>query len=115
LERFDAGDFSPKRGNSRIRRISEIAEKRRFYFGKFAKRRLSFANFKDGRAKLNAYLEDYANFADGLIELFQVSGEAKYLTEAKRLADLMIAEFWDAEDGGFFFTAKQSRRTAGSQ
>ncbi len=60
--------------------------------------------YKDGQAKLNAYLEDYANFADGLVELFQVSGEAKYLTEAKRLADLMITEFWDADNGGFFFT-----------
>ncbi len=61
--------------------------------------------YKDGQAKLNAYLEDYANFADGLIELFQVSGEVKYLKEAKRLADAMIAEFWDETGGGFFFTA----------
>ena len=60
--------------------------------------------WKDGKAKLNAYLEDYANFAEGLIELYQVSGEVKYLEEAKRLADLMITEFWDEEAGGFFFT-----------
>jgi uncharacterized protein YyaL (SSP411 family) len=60
--------------------------------------------YKDGQAKLNAYLEDYANFADGLVELFQVSGNVKYLKEAKRLADLMIYEFWDADEGGFFFT-----------
>ncbi|MGI9056168.1 MAG: thioredoxin domain-containing protein, partial [Pyrinomonadaceae bacterium] len=60
--------------------------------------------YKDGRAKLNAYLEDYANFTDGLIELFQVSGEVKYLQEARRLADLMITEFWDEEAGGFYFT-----------
>jgi uncharacterized protein YyaL (SSP411 family) len=61
--------------------------------------------YKDGKAKLNAYLEDYANFADALLELYQVSGEAKYLAEARRLADLMIAEFWDEGNGGFFFTA----------
>ena len=61
--------------------------------------------WKDGAAKLNAYLEDYANFADGLIELFEVSGEVKYLKEAGRIADLLIAEFWDVEGGGFFFTA----------
>lgn len=60
--------------------------------------------YKDGQAKLNAYLEDYANFADGLVELFQVSGDVNYLKEAKRLADLMITEFWDAGDGAFFFT-----------
>lgn len=61
--------------------------------------------YKDGRAKLNAYLEDYANFADGLVELYQTSGEARYLMEAKSLADTMITEFWDEENGGFFFTA----------
>ncbi|MEO8573873.1 MAG: thioredoxin domain-containing protein [Pyrinomonadaceae bacterium] len=61
--------------------------------------------WKDGKAKLNAYIEDYANLADGLIELYQASGELLYLGEAKRLADLMITEFWDEESGGFFFTS----------
>ncbi len=61
--------------------------------------------WKDGRAKLNGYIEDYANLADGLIELYQVSGNIKYLMEAKRLADTMITEFWDEENGGFFFTS----------
>ena len=60
--------------------------------------------WKDGEAKLNAYLEDYANFSDGLVILYQVSGEIKYLKEAKRLVDLMITEFWDEEAGGFYFT-----------
>jgi uncharacterized protein YyaL (SSP411 family) len=61
--------------------------------------------WKDGRAKLNGYIEDYANLADGLIELYQVSGEEKYMSEAKRLADAMITEFWDEENGGFYFTS----------
>ena len=61
--------------------------------------------WKDGRAKLNGYIEDYANLADGLIQTFQASGELRYLEEAKRLADLMITEFWDEENGGFFFTS----------
>ena len=61
--------------------------------------------WKEGRAKLNGYIEDYANFADGLIELYQVSGEDKYLHTARELADVMITEFWDEENGGFFFTS----------
>jgi uncharacterized protein len=61
--------------------------------------------WKDGKAKLDAYIEDYANLADGLLELFQVSGEARYLTEARSLADAMIDEFWDKESGGFYFTS----------
>ncbi|MEP7212705.1 MAG: thioredoxin domain-containing protein [Acidobacteriota bacterium] len=61
--------------------------------------------WKDGRAKLNGYIEDYANFADGLTELYQVTGDGKYLVEARRLANAMITEFWDEESGGFFFTS----------
>jgi uncharacterized protein YyaL (SSP411 family) len=61
--------------------------------------------WKDGRAKLNAYIEDHANLADGLIELYQVTGESRYLAEAQRLADIMITEFWDEDRGGFFFTS----------
>jgi len=61
--------------------------------------------WKSGQAKLNAYVEDYANVADGLMRLYEVSGEIRYLKEARRLADLMITEFWDEENGGFFFTS----------
>ncbi len=61
--------------------------------------------WKEGSAKLNGYLEDYANVADGLVVLYQASGDVGYLTEAKRLADLMITEFWDGDNGGFFFTS----------
>jgi uncharacterized protein YyaL (SSP411 family) len=61
--------------------------------------------WKDGRAKLDAYLEDYANLADGLMELFQVSGEFRYLDEAINLAETMIERFWDKDNGGFYFTA----------
>jgi uncharacterized protein YyaL (SSP411 family) len=61
--------------------------------------------WKEGRAKLNGYVEDYANVADALLVLFQVSGDLAYLNEAKSLADTMITEFWDEENGGFFFTS----------
>jgi len=61
--------------------------------------------WKDGAAKLDGYLEDHANVADGLLDLFQASGSVRYLSEAKRLAELMITEFWDNENGGFFFTS----------
>jgi len=62
--------------------------------------------WKDGAAKLNGYVEDYANAVDGLLELYRVSGEVKYLVDAKRLADTMIEAFWDEDNGGFFFTSK---------
>lgn len=67
---------------------------------------LLLRTYKDGQSKLNAYLEDYAFFIDGLVTLYQATGELGWLEEATALADGMIAEFWDDEDGGFFFTGK---------
>ncbi|MEP6787130.1 MAG: thioredoxin domain-containing protein, partial [Acidobacteriota bacterium] len=84
----------------------EIAKRNaEFIFTQLQKDGRLLRTWKDGTAKLNGYVEDYANVADGLIVLYQVSGEVRYLTEAKRLGDLMITEFWDEENGGFFFTS----------
>jgi len=62
--------------------------------------------WKDGRAKFNAYLEDYAFLAEGLLTLFETTGESRWLREAMALTERMIEEFWDNEGGGFFFTGK---------
>ncbi|HEY0762253.1 MAG TPA: thioredoxin domain-containing protein [Pyrinomonadaceae bacterium] len=62
--------------------------------------------WKDGRAKFNAYLEDYAFLSEGLVTLFETTGESRWLKEALALTDRMIEEFWDDESGGFFFTGK---------
>lgn len=66
--------------------------------------------WKEGTAKLNGYIEDYTNVADGLIVLFQATGDIEYLIDAKRYADEMITEFWDEENGGFFFTSNDHER-----
>ena len=65
---------------------------------------LLLRTYKDGQAKFNAYLEDYAFFSEGLVTLYETTGESRWLTEALALTDRMIEEFWDAENGGFFFT-----------
>jgi hypothetical protein len=57
------------------------------------------------QARLNAYLEDYANVADGLIELYQLTFELRWLEAARRLVDTMIDLFWDERQGGFFQTS----------
>jgi uncharacterized protein YyaL (SSP411 family) len=61
---------------------------------------------RDGKAKLAAYLEDYAFLAHGLLRLHAATGDAKRLDQARELADRMLAEFEDKELGGFFFTAE---------
>ena len=62
--------------------------------------------WKDGVAKFNAYLEDYAFLVEGLVTLYETTGEFRWLNEAVALADRMIEEFWDEEGGGFYFTGK---------
>lgn len=49
-------------------------------------------------------LDDYANMAEGLLSLYQVTGEAEWLTECYRLTNSALEHFADPE-GGFFDTA----------
>ena len=58
--------------------------------------------WRDGRAKGTGYLEDYADVANGLYELHVASGELHWLTEARRLAEMIVELFADDEHGGFF-------------
>lgn len=59
-----------------------------------------------GKSHLNACLEDYSYFIAGLIELYQASFDPYWLREADRLNQIMISQFWDPQNGGFFFTGK---------
>jgi len=61
--------------------------------------------FGAGKAKLNAYLDDYAFLVDGLIALHQATGETRWLEHAEHLARKQIELFWDDARGGFFFTS----------
>jgi uncharacterized protein YyaL (SSP411 family) len=67
---------------------------------------LLLRTFKDGKAKLNAYLEDYADFANSLVTLYERTGQRRWLDEALSIVNLMIEEFWDDIEGGFYFTGK---------
>src|SRR5439155_304084 len=69
-------------------------------------RRLKHA-FKDGQARFNGYLDDYANLIDGLFALYELTFEYKWLEHATQLTDRMIEQFGDEEGGGFYFTAKE--------
>jgi uncharacterized protein YyaL (SSP411 family) len=77
-----------------------------FMLSNLRKDELLLRTYKDGVAKFNAYLEDYAFLSEGLLTLYETTGEARWLKQSARLADQMIAEFWDDENGGFYFTGK---------
>jgi uncharacterized protein len=63
-------------------------------------------SYKDGRARFNGYLDDYANLADGLFALYELTFDYRWLDAAVRICDRMIEQFWDADGGGFYFTGK---------
>ena len=68
------------------------------------------ATYKDERAHLNAYLDDYAFLIAALLELMQAEFSPRDLAFATELAETLLAEFEDAEAGGFFFTGKSHER-----
>ncbi len=60
--------------------------------------------YRQGRAKLLGYLEDYAFVADGLLALYEATFEPHWLEQASALADSMIHLFWDETSGAFYDT-----------
>jgi uncharacterized protein YyaL (SSP411 family) len=66
--------------------------------------------FKDGQAKLNGYLEDYACFVEGLLALFEASGELGWLEEAVQLNDTTLDQFWDASTASFYLTGRDHEK-----
>ena len=63
------------------------------------------ASYKDGKAQLNAYLDDYAYLLQSLLELLQNQWSNQNYLWAKEIANSMLDYFEDKKDGGFFFTS----------
>ena len=63
------------------------------------------ATYKDGRAHLNAYLDDHAYLLAALLELMQTSFRPDDLKWAIETADALLLRFEDAANGGLFFTS----------
>jgi len=66
--------------------------------------------YKNGKAKLQAYLEDYAYFINSLIDVFEITAEPRYLLLAANLGNHMIDHFWDEKSNSFYFTADDHER-----
>jgi uncharacterized protein len=62
-------------------------------------------SYKDGRAHLSAYLEDYAYLVEALLTLYEATFDVHWFDAARETADLMIELFADPDRGGFFTTA----------
>jgi len=60
--------------------------------------------YRDGEAAINAKADDYAFMTMALLDLYEATFNVTYLKTAIELNDDFIAHFWDARQGGFFFT-----------
>ncbi|MDT8363522.1 MAG: thioredoxin domain-containing protein [Nitrosomonas sp.] len=68
------------------------------------------ATFKDGKAHLNAYLDDHAFLLDALLTLIQARFRQTDLNFATALADVLLNQFEDPAAGGFFFTSRDHEK-----
>jgi uncharacterized protein YyaL (SSP411 family) len=65
---------------------------------------------KDGESRIVGFLDDYAYFIEGLLDLWESSFEPRHLDAARELCDHVLDGFWDDELGGLFFTSETHER-----
>jgi uncharacterized protein YyaL (SSP411 family) len=78
----------------------------RFIFSKMFRNGHLLHTYKDAKAKLLGYLDDYAFLAVGLLDLYETTFDRTQFERTIELADTMLSEFWDEQDGAFFYTGK---------
>ncbi|MDO8635368.1 MAG: thioredoxin domain-containing protein [Dehalococcoidia bacterium] len=78
-----------------------------FLLGAMREGRWLLRSYKDGKAKIPGYLEDYAAMIDGLLALHSATFEPGWLVEARQLADTMVEEFWDGSEKVFYDTGRR--------
>jgi len=66
--------------------------------------------YKDGVAKLNGYLDDYAFVVGALLDLYEASFDLRWFERALELHDTMDGQFWDTDRGAYFFTGEAHER-----
>lgn len=69
--------------------------------------------YRNGNIAIDAHADDYSFLIWGLIELYETTFEAQLLQQAVTLQQQFIDLFWDAENGGFYFTSESAEELLG--
>ncbi|MGH7718062.1 MAG: thioredoxin domain-containing protein [Gemmatimonadaceae bacterium] len=77
-----------------------------FLFREMVRDERVFRSHKDGVTRINGYLEDYASVGLGALALYELTFDTAWLARSVRIAESMVAWFWDDEVGGFFDVSK---------
>jgi uncharacterized protein len=64
-------------------------------------------SYRDGKARISAYLEDYAFVIDGLVSLYEATFDPRWLEEAIGLANVVVEIFTDEQGTGFYYTSRE--------
>ena len=71
--------------------------------------------FRDGESGLPAHIDDYAFMINASIDLYETTFDIKYLKRAIRLNEILMKDFWDEINGGFYFTSSKSEELIARQ
>ncbi|MDP7552443.1 MAG: thioredoxin domain-containing protein [Nitrospinaceae bacterium] len=66
--------------------------------------------YKNSESKIDGCLEDYAYFLEGLIALYEVTFDSVWIERANQLADKIIDQFSEEEEGGFYMTGRSAEK-----
>ncbi len=77
-----------------------------FFYQKMFREEFLLHTYRNGEAKLLAYLDDYASLGLGLLDLYEAVFDRSLIERAEGLAAILLREFWDDAEGAFFFTGK---------
>ena len=76
----------------------------RFVLSKLQRDGRLLRSYKDGEARFNAYLEDYASMIEALLSLYEATFDPDWIRKARNMAEVLVREFWDSGGVGFYFT-----------
>lgn len=62
-------------------------------------------NYKNGKASINGFLDDYAFTISAYISLYQATFDEKWLNEAHQLTSYTLEHFYDKNSGMFYYTS----------
>jgi uncharacterized protein YyaL (SSP411 family) len=90
-------------GNDEYRRVA--IESGTFLFEQMVRDGRVLRSYKDGRARITGYLEDYASLALAALSLYELTFDAVWLARARELGESILRLFWDDDVNAFFDTA----------
>ena len=98
-------------------RYSEAAVKAYSFIEKYLmdKKGNLIHRFREGESGLPAHIDDYAFMINALIDLYETTFEIKYLKRAIELNEVLMKEFWDEQNGGFYFTSSSGEKLIARQ